>query len=237
MNFSVENITEKNWKEIKETISIPIVNRPEKMVVNNDNGNFLIELGREHYSKEDVNSYRCILKFIEKSLIINITTEMSAQADVFWEAWSGIKEQHLLSVNEELSLIIPFFYEKIDKVEKINVNNNPFENIDENKCIDFLNSDLDFCISMRNTLKMNKYSRDLINGKKTFLKWKFYFLKYKGFKKTQYLTPKELDMFYQAIKNFPKRKTILLHHLKNGGNKFSDATKKFVEYLQQEENS
>lgn len=231
MNYSVETITEKNWPEIKKEISIPVTKIPVNRIINNENGNFLLELGQEHYSKENINAYRCLLNFSGNSFIIRINSENSSQADVFWEAWSDIQETFLPLINKEISSMVPVIYNNITKVKKIQIGNNPFEKIDEDTCINNLNSDILFIIDMQNTSDMNKYSSELIDGKKTFLMWKFYLLKYKGFKEKEFLSEKELETIYQGINYFPKRKAILLQHLENGGNKFSAATKKFVEYL------
>ena len=104
MNYSVEIITEKSWEEIKKEISIPVAKIPEKRIINNENGNFLFELGREHYSRDNVNTYRCLLNFSGNSFIIRIYTENSLQADVFWEAWGDIQETFLPLINKEISL-------------------------------------------------------------------------------------------------------------------------------------
>ena len=86
--------------------------------------------------------------------------------------------------------MVPIIYDNIEKVKEIKIGNNLFEQIDEDSCINSLNSDILFAIDMQNIINMNKYSRDLVNGKKSFLMWKFYLLEYKGFKEKNFFQRK-----------------------------------------------
>jgi hypothetical protein len=165
MSYEIEVISEKDWENIRESSDIlrATTARPNKRAVNHMNSNFLVEFGNNDNRVELFR--RCVFVTSSRSVFINLSDANTGKYELSWEAWDGIQESEIASLNEKLVGAFVALYGVHEDSLVQNVTHNLYLEIPKDTLLYKFDTQIYLWYgSIRNHI-MNRYTDELINLK------------------------------------------------------------------------
>lgn len=235
MSYELEAISAADWESLQELSDILkqrlTPKAPRERAINRKNGNFLVEVGCD--SNREEWSRRCVWVSQARSLLVtfsNMSNTSKGKLSVSWHPWNGILESEINSMNSEFAEAFKVLYKLLDDQFIVEVIGNPYYVMPRDEVLKKFDLLVDFWFSKMRLEIMYRYTDQLNKGKKTPLKWKFHLTKWRGMPKCEAIT-KDLLHWTSELTSNPKHLDILLQHLTEGGQKYSDDSKRTLAYI------
>lgn len=235
MTYETESISDEEWKRIRECSEVlrGTSARPAGCAIERADGSFLVEIGNTDSRGELFR--RCIYVTATRSLLVTVSDPTVRTYVISWKAWDGISEQELDALNVKLTQAVSALYPFTSSNLSVQVENNPYHEIPSQQLFELINSQINFWYGHKRLQVMQKQTEKLMRGKQSFLKWRFYLAKWRGLPKYESVNPALVDMV-SAYFIHPKHKAMLMAHLDEGGEGFSDDTKRVLVYIRNQYN-
>lgn len=234
MSYELETISPAEWENIKKQPEMQkhagVSNVPIERAINHANGNFLIQVGVD--SHRDEWQRRCVLVGYSRSLLVrfgNMSNTSGGKLSVSWRPWNGILEAEISPMNLELAEAFKSLYKLQDGQFVVEVVDNPYYVMPKDELIERFNSMVNIWFSRREYEAINRQIARLNAGKKSIFKWKFYLAKWQGV--PQCKVTDDLINWVAGLTANPKYLDVLLQHLDDGGERFSENTKGTLAYI------
>lgn len=172
----------------------------------------------------------CVFVFENSPIVVHISQPRFAILQASWTAWKEIEESWLDRFNCELKCAVSKFYSVSSDSVKTYVKENPYHHIPRDDLISGFDTAVNLWYGTKRYEIMNRYTNELIKGQKSFLKWRFYLVRWRGLPRYEEVTEGLRSWLYEYFWN-PHHIIFLLMHLDEGGERFSEDTKRVLKYI------
>ncbi|MHB0925818.1 MAG: hypothetical protein ACYC1F_04865 [Gallionellaceae bacterium] len=237
MSYQIEAISENDWEVMRELFAVlrSVPSRPIQCAIDRETGNLFVEIanGDSIDPREPVAmDRRCVLIFENRPVLVRIFEPRRAILQASWSAWREIGEGWLNRLNCELKFAVATLYDVLSDSITTKVDRNPYHHIPRDELISGFDMAVNLWFDSRRLKILYRYTDRLIKGKQSFLKWRFYLAKWKGLPKYEKIDAELLGQLAEYFWN-PHHLIYLLMHLDEGGERFSEDTKRVLTYIRE----